>query len=305
MSPHVYKAMRALVVTAALCTGLAMVPTHLEAQTQPQIQPIPKQLPDPATTVVAVVEGEKVYLIEILHMAERLPDQYKQLPLPTVYPSLLQRAVDARLVAIAGRQAGYSENAKVKQRLKDAETQIISEIYLAEAISAKVTEDALRADYETRKQELAGGDQVKARHILLETEEDARKVIEELDKGASFAELASERSTGPSASSGGDLGWFGRGQMVPAFSDAAFGLGSGDVTTEPVQTQFGYHVILVEDRRPSKPPSFEQARERLSSEMSQKILLSILEGLRAAAEVKRFNFDGGPMQEQPAAGKKN
>ena len=305
MSPHIFKTTRALVTTAVLATALAMVPAHLEAQAPQQIQPNPTQLPDPETTVVAVVEGEKVYLIEILHMAERLPDQYKQLPLPTVYPSLLQRAVDARLVAIAGRKAGYGENTKVKQRLKDAETQIISEIYLAEVINAKVTEDALRADYEARKQELAGGDQVKARHILLETEEDARKVIEELGQGAEFAELASERSTGPSASSGGDLGWFGRNQMVPAFSDAAFGLGPGDVTTVPVKTQFGYHVILVEDRRPSSAPRFEQARERLSSEMSQKVLLSLLESLRGDADVKRFNFDGGPMQDQSATDKKN
>lgn len=302
MFSHLRGPKRASIVIAAIAAGL-MFSSPVLSQTGGQ--PAPAQLPDPATTVVARIAGEEIFLIEILRMAERLPDQYKQLPLPAVYPSLLQRSIDARLVAAAGRAAGYADNDEVKRRVRDAESQIISEIWLTTAVSEKVTEDVLRAEYEKRKDSMAGGEQVRARHILLETEETAREVIKELGAGADFAELAASKSTGPSASSGGDLGWFGKGQMVPEFSDAAFALEPGSFTKEPVKTQFGWHVILVEDRKAAEAPPFEQARQQLSSELSGEILQGILTDLRGKTEVKRFNFDGGPMPEAAPAAPKN
>ncbi len=292
---------RVTLAAAAISASIVFGATAI-AQTGGQPSAVPAQLPDPTKTVVARIAGEEIFLIEILRMAERLPDQYKQLPLPAVYPTLLQRSIDARLVAAAGRAAGYADNAEVKKRLRDAESQIISEIYLTEAVTGKVTEDALRAEYEKRKEALAGGEQVKARHILLESEADARAVIEALDKGGDFATLASEKSTGPSASSGGDLGWFAKGQMVPEFSDAAFALDPGTYTKEPVKTQFGWHVILTEDRKAGEAPPFEQARQQLSSELSGQILQDMLADLRTKTKVERFNFDGGPM---PAPQPKN
>ncbi len=292
---------RVCFAAAALAASLLFAaPASAQTGAKPSAAPAPAQLPDPAKTVVARIAGEEIFLIEILRMAERLPDQYKQLPLPAVYPSLLQRSIDARLVAAAGRAAGYADNAEVKKRLRDAESQIISEIYLTEAVTKKVTEDAVRAEYEKRKESLAGGDQVKARHILLESEADARAVIEALNKGGDFARLASEKSTGPSAASGGDLGWFSKGQMVPEFSDAAFAMEPGKYTKEPVKTQFGWHVILVEDRKAGEAPPFEQARAEISSDMSGQVLQEMLSELRGKTKVERFNFDGGPMPEAKA-----
>jgi peptidyl-prolyl cis-trans isomerase C len=302
MFSHLRGSKRACVAIAAVAASLMFSsPSLSQTGTQPGANPA--QLPDPATTVVARIAGEEIFLIEILRMAERLPDQYKQLPLPAVYPSLLQRSIDARLVAAAGRAAGFADNEEVKKRVSTAESQIISEIYLTTAVAEKVTEDALRAEYEKRKDSMAGGEQVRARHILLETEEGAREVIAELDAGSDFAELASDKSTGPSASSGGDLGWFGKGQMVPEFSDAAFALDPGTFTKEPVKTQFGWHVILVEDRKAGEAPPFEQARQQLSSDMSGEVLQEILTGLRGKIEVERLNFDGGPMPEAAPAPK--
>ena len=304
MFSHLRGATRVHVAIAAIATSLFVTGAAF-GQTGTQPSASPAQLPDPAKTVVARIAGEEIFLFEILRMAERLPDQYKQLPLPAVYPALLQRAIDARLVAAAGRAAGYGENEEVKKRLRDAESQIISEIFLTEAVGKRMTEDALRAEYEKRKSTLGGEEQVKARHILLETEAEARAVIEALNKGEDFAKLASEKSTGPSASSGGDLGWFAKGQMVPEFSDAAFGMAPGNFTTEPVKTQFGWHVILVEDRKASEAPPFEQARQQITSEMSGVILQEMLTDLRAKTEAERFNFDGGPMPEGPAPTPKN
>lgn len=304
MFSHPRGASRVHITLAAVAASLFITGSAL-AQTGTQPSAAPTQLPDPTKTVVARIAGEEILLVEILRMAERLPEQYKKLPLPAVYPSLLQRSIDARLVAAAGRAAGYAENDAVKIRVRDAENQIISEIFLTEAVGKRVTEDSLRAEYEKRKDSLASGDQVKARHILLETEEDARAVIEALNEGGDFAELASDKSTGPSASSGGDLGWFGKGQMVPEFSEAAFGLDPGTFTTEPVKTQFGFHVILVEDRKAGEAPPFEQARQQLSSEMSGAVLQEMLTDLRSKTEVEMFNFDGGPMPKGPAPAPKN
>ena len=307
MFPHIAKTARVRLAIAAIAASLfvphqtgtqAQSGSQSQSQSQTQAQP-QAVLPDPTITVVATVGEETVYLAEILQMAQRLPEQYKKLPLPAVYPSLLQRAIDARLIATAGRAAGYAENTQVKKRLHDAESQIISEIFLTEAVGDRITDEALRKRYEERKASFAGGDQVKARHILLETEEVAREVIAEMAKGGDFAALAAKHSTGPSATSGGDLGWFAEGQMVPEFSAAAFALAPGELTTEPVKTQFGWHVILVEDRKTGEAPPFEQARQQLASDMSQTILREMLEVLRKETKVEQFNFDGGPMPQAP------
>ncbi len=303
MFPHIAKTARVRLAIAAIAASL-FVPHQLAAQAGTQAQSGSQaqsqaMLPDPTTTVVATIGEETVYLAEILQMAQRLPEQYKKLPLPTVYPSLLQRAIDARLIASAGRAAGYAENTQVKKRLRDAESQIISEIFLTEAVGNRITDEALRKSYEERKASFAGGDQVKARHILLETEEVAREVIAEMVKGGDFAALATKHSTGPSAASGGDLGWFAEGQMVPEFSTAAFALAPGEFTTEPVKTQFGWHVILVEDYKTGEALPFEKARQQLASDMSEMILREMLEVLRKETKVEQFNFDGGPMPQAP------
>jgi peptidyl-prolyl cis-trans isomerase C len=177
------------------------------------------------------------------------------------------------------------------------EDQIISEIFLTKTIGSQVTEEALQKIYSETKSEMASGDQIKARHILLDSEEKAMEIIKKLQAGGEFAKLASEYSTGPSAASGGDLGWFGEGQMVPEFSKAAFALNPGDIVTKPVKTQFGWHIILVEDRKVSAPPSFDEAKEQLASTMSQKLLKELIETLRTKAKIVRFQADGTPIKD--------
>jgi len=247
------------------------------------------------TKVVATVDGKPIFLSEILQMAQRLPDQYKQMSLEAVYPSLLSRAIDSKLVSLEGRRSGFSENPEVKKRLNQIEDQIISEIFLTKTIGSKVTKEALQNIYLKTKSKMTSGDQVKARHILLDSEQKALQIIKKLQDGEEFSKLASEHSTGPSAASGGDLGWFGEGQMVPEFSKAAFALNPGDIVTQPVKTQFGWHVIMVEDRKIAAPPSFEEAKEQLASDMSQKLLKQMIEELRSRAKIIRFQVDGKPV----------
>jgi peptidyl-prolyl cis-trans isomerase C len=257
----------------------------------------PKPLEKMETKIVATVDGKPIFLSEIIGMAQRLPEQYRKMSLEAVYPSLLTRAIDSKLVTLEGRRAGFSKDPDVKKRLLDVEDQIISEIFLTKTIGSQVTEEALQKIYSETKSEMASGDQIKARHILLDSEEKAMEIIKKLQAGGEFAKLASEYSTGPSAASGGDLGWFGEGQMVPEFSKAAFALNPGDIVTKPVKTQFGWHIILVEDRKVSAPPSFDEAKEQLASTMSQKLLKELIETLRTKAEIVRFQADGTPIKD--------
>ena len=255
---------------------------------------------NPMTTVVAKVEDEEIYLYEILQRAQALPEQYRQATLADLYPALLDMEISQRVAARAGRLAGYAEKEEVRVRVRSAETEIITEIYLRDRVIEHATEDALRAEYEARRATLGEEEKVRARHILLETEEEARDVISDLDQGAVFADLARDRSTGPSGAQGGDLGWFTRGNMVPAFSDAAFSLSPGEYTTEPVQTDFGWHVILLEDRQEGRIPEFEEARQELERIVAKETLDRILADLMAKTTVVRFNVDGTPLSE-PAA----
>jgi peptidyl-prolyl cis-trans isomerase C len=270
-----------------------LVPTQLSAGTDTKSLDLKA---NPATIIVAMVAENPIYLSEIHQMAQRLPEQYKKMSLDAVYPSLLTRAIDAKLVSLEGRKSGFSEDIDVKKRLSEIEGQIISEVFLTKTIGAQVTESALRKIYQETKSQMAGDDQVKARHILLDGEEKALQILKKLKNGEEFSKLASEYSTGPSAASGGDLGWFGKRQMVPAFSEAAFALSPGDIVTQPVKTQFGWHIIMVEDRRTAEPPSFKEAQEQLASNLSQTLLKQLIETLRKKSKIERFQTDGTPNQ---------
>jgi peptidyl-prolyl cis-trans isomerase C len=132
----------------------------------------------------------------------------------------------------------------------------------------------------------------------VKSKEEADAVIKELQNGADFATLAQQRSTGPSASNGGDLGFFRRDQMVPAFADAAFALQPGQFTAEPVQTQFGWHVIKVFERR-TVEPTFEESEPQLRQEVAREIVTALVSDLHEGAKIERFNFDGTPVQDKP------
>lgn len=142
------------------------------------------------------------------------------------------------------------------------------------------TDEEILAEYAAQI-EMAPNRQFKARHILVETQTAANDLITELDDGADFQELAKSHSTGPSGPNGGDLGWFAPNQMVKPFSDAVAELSDGGYTTEPVQTQFGWHVILREDSRDSEPPTLESVRDAIKQRVEQRKLQKYLEQLRA------------------------
>jgi len=254
---------------------------------------------DPAEDpVVAKVNGQEIRQSTILEMAGRLPAQY-QANLQAVMPLLVERAVDFKLLAEAGRGAGLAGDDEVKDRLARAESDIIRDVYLEREIEERLTQERVVARYEQMIEENPPQPEIRARHILLETDEDARAVIAELDGGADFAELAKEKSTGPSGPQGGDLGFFQAEQMVPEFSQAAFALEPGSYSSEPVQTQFGFHVIKVEDSRLPDPPALEEMEPEIRRALTSEVVDEVVAGLREGAEIEivKAEEESGPMQE--------
>ncbi len=249
--------------------------------------------------VVARVEGTPIFRNEVLRAFSTLPKQMQQAGLATVYPNLLERMVQQRLLVIEGRKNNMAENAIVKQRLKHLEDAVIGEVYLNQLIEQNITPGSLEAQYKEFLAQNPPAEEVRARHILLKTEVDAKNVIGHLSAGKSFEDAAREFSTGPSASNGGDLGYFKRGDMVKPFADAAFALKAGDVTPLPVKTRFGWHVILVEDKRSNAPPSFEKMKPRLLRETGRNIAVGVMQQMTEGAKVDRFTLEGKPLPAAP------
>jgi peptidyl-prolyl cis-trans isomerase C len=175
--------------------------------------------------------------------------------------------------------------------------QIASERALQSALVSRevgpsITEAAVRAKYDAEIANKPGVEEVRARHILVDSEEKARKLIADLKAGADFATVAKDNSTDPGAAQGGDLGFFKATDMLPEFSAAAFTLKIGDFTIDPVQTRYGWHVIKLEERRNAAAPTFEQAYPELRQTMIQDGINKVLTKARTLVKVERFNQDG-------------
>jgi len=282
------------ILAAGIISGGALL-----AADRPAIQPTPApqtQTPLPSgNLVVARVDGNELRFSDVEAAQQSLPPQAKKLPLEQIYPMLLERMVDGMLVTEAGRKEHLDQDPELQHRLKLYEDRLIQEAYLSRAIKNAETDDRLKARYETFIKDKTDQDEVHARHILVKTEAEAKSIISELDKGADFAALAKQHSTDPGAGSGGDLGYFSRSNMVKDFADAAFALPAGQYTKTPVKTEFGWHVIKVEDHRAGKPPSFEEARQEVSQLVAHDVVDAKLKELRGAAKIETFGLDGKPL----------
>lgn len=236
--------------------------------------------------IAATVDGHAIHLSEVEQARTLLPQQVQAQPMELVYDILLDSLINSRLAASKARDLGLHEQPEFKQRMARIGEQILERMLLAQYIEQRVTEDSLAERYAQIKEELAGQKEIHARHILVKAEDVASALIEKLDDGEDFADLAREYSIGPSGTEGGDLGWFGPGQMVPAFEEAANTLDPGSYSEKPVETQFGWHVILVEEKRPITVPEFAQMRPALVNELSAELGQKLMTDLRGDAKIK-------------------
>ena len=265
----------------ALAVTLAMAPGGVQAAND-----------DP---VVATVNGVKIHKSMLVDAQQLLPQQYQQIPLMQIYPALVDTVIDMKLSAADARKKKLHETEHFKVLMSRIEEQMLQRTVLQAEMDKALTEEAIKKRYDAIVANSGLSAEVHARHILVKTEDEANTIIKDLQGGADFIVTAKEKSTGPSGPNGGDLGFFGKGQMVPEFEKAAFAMEKGEISNAPVKTQFGWHIIKVEDRRKSEPPTFDSIKQKLQTEISQETGSNYVAGLRKVAKIKRFDLDGKPL----------
>lgn len=246
-------------------------------------------------TVLAVINGHEIKRSAVEVLQTQLPRQYQTVPLEQIFPALVELMMNTHLVVGDAKARKLDQDADYLTRRTLAENQALERYAMQKEVTDKIDDALVQARYKKMVSELSSSGQISARHILVKTEDEAKAVIKELDSGADFAEVAKKKSTGPSGPSGGDLGSFSRGQMVPPFEKAAFALAKGAYTKNPVQTQFGWHVIKVEDIQAQPAPSFEEASPQIRQGLQQEIATAYFERLRKGANIKLFGLDGLPL----------
>ncbi len=230
----------------------------------------------------ALVNGEPISLTQVARHAE----QRGSADAPVSNEDALAELVNLQLLRQEAIRRGIDREPATVEEIARQEVAVLANAMVQRYVEeSPVSEEQLTSEYEVQTASLIGKE-YNARHILLDDEQSAREVIAELQGGADFATLASERSTGPSASQGGDLGWFRANQMVPAFTQALLGLDVGSVTDEPVQTRFGWHVIELVGVRDVPKPAFEDVRQQLRTIVTNKRLRAFVEELREVAKIE-------------------
>ena len=217
-----------------------------------------------------------------------MPKEIQSQPFLNYYEELLVRVIDIRLIAQEAKKINLTDDASVKAAIEFVTEKILMQAYLAKYVQENITEESLKISYENYIADVTSREEIKASHILLDTEEEALLIIKQLNNDENFEELAKIKSKGPSGPSGGDLGWFGRGQMVPAFENEAFNLTLGEISQKPVQTQFGWHVIKVLEKRIPEAPSFESIKVNLIQDNERRLISKRIQELRKVASIKKM-----------------
>jgi len=244
--------------------------------------------------IVANVDGIEVRLSEVESAHATMPEQYRAVPLDQIFEPLLENLVGTKLLVREARRQKLDQEADVQRTLRRVEEQVLEGAALRAHLDEAITEEKIRARYDAMIADEVGRVELHARHILVATEDEAKAIIVDLNEGADFAATARDKSTGPSGPNGGDLGFFSRETMVKPFADAAFDMADGEYSSAPVQTQFGWHVIKVEERRTAPPPAFEETAPEIQQEMVREEQRALLEGLKEGVTIERFNMDGTP-----------
>src|ERR1700719_862757 len=238
--------------------------------------------------VLAKVNGVEIRQSDVALAEEELGPSLAQMDPATKDENVLAFLIDMKIVSKAAEDKKVQDGEEFKKRLAFTRSRLLMDSLLASEGKAATTDDAMKKVYEDASKQITGEQEVHARHILVETEDDAKAVKEELNKGADFAELAKKKSKDPGASDGGDLGFFTKDQMVPEFSAVAFSLEPGKIS-DPVKTQFGWHIIKVEEKRNRKAPDFEQVKSQIETYVTRKAQSDYVAKLRETAKVERMD----------------
>lgn len=272
-----------LIMSGALAVLMALPAT---AQDTAAEAPTPQ-------TVLATVGGTDITLGHVIAMRATLPQQFQALPDSTLFPALVEQLIEqTALSASVGDDLSFFERVTLDNETRN----FVANAALTRAAEAAVTDDALTAAYDAFVVEFSGQEpspEFNAAHILVETEEEATALRAELEEGAEFADVAREHSTDGAAAGGGALGWFGLGMMIPEFENAVIEMEAGEIS-QPIETQFGWHIVLLNETRMSSAPAFEDVREELSAELQREAARALIEDLKAATSIDRMFEDMDP-----------
>jgi peptidyl-prolyl cis-trans isomerase C len=285
-----YRSLTALSFSFALLMAGSAFAQSDSSTTEP-VAPALEQAVEPATSqIVARVNGIDISYAEVLISYQNLPKQYRSLPVTAIQEQLVGRLIEQKLLVGLAKSKGVEKDAEFIAQKEYLVSSLLEQSLIADLYESSITDEDLQEAYKALVAKSGENEEIRARHILLKEKVEAEAVIASLEAGGDFVELAKEKSTGPTGPRGGDLGYFQSGQMVKPFADAAFALEIGGFTKEPVQTQFGWHVILTEDRRAVAPPAFEESKETLLQELQEGILSSVLAAETKKATIEKFPF---------------
>ncbi len=281
---------------ALLALGLSVNTVYAEEPETTSEPTAEAKINHSANTVIAVVNGEDITLGHLILAQAALPEQYRTLPDDVLFNLLIEQLIQQTVL----KQQLHGEVPQgVKFSIDNQSRSLLAGEVISRIMASSQDEDAIYEAYEARYSTHSSDNEFNASHILVETEERAKEVKAELDSGVDFEVMAKSSSIGPSGPNGGALGWFGTGQMVPEFENAVLEMRSGDISN-PVQTQFGWHVIKLNDRRKISAPEFDEVREQLAQEIAQQAVEDRLSQLTTDAEVERpeiENFDPAVMRD--------
>lgn len=252
--------------------------------------PLAAETKPDAATVIARVNGDEITLGHVIATAAALPEQYQQIEDDVLYDLILDQLIQQQL--LSQQQDTLS---KLNTLALENEARSMRAVQAVDAlIDENLTDDVIQDAYDAQYADFEGSDEFNASHILVETEDKAKEIKAQLDDGADFAEMAKEHSTGPSGPNGGELGWFGPGQMVPEFEAAVIALDKGQIS-EPVKTQFGWHLVTLNDKRKTEAPELEQVRAELTQTLQQGVIQARIDELTREADIDRPAPEGaGP-----------
>ncbi len=262
----------------------------------------PEKVHGPDDPVVAKVNGAPVYRTDVLDFIKTLPPQMQQVDPKSIFPMALEQVVNGKIVDEKAKAENLSQDPDVVKRMADAKLQIVRAVYAEHAIAKDFSQEAVQKAYDDIVKNMPKVEEVHARHILVDSEKQAKDIIVKLNAGAKFEDLAKEFSKDKANSaSGGDLGYFAQTDMVKEFADAAFALKANEYTKAPVKTQFGFHVIQSLDKRARPAPKLEDVKTQLEAQVRRDILNKLVGTWRSGATVEEFDYDGKPVAKAETA----
>jgi peptidyl-prolyl cis-trans isomerase C len=252
-----------------------------------------------ADPVLGSVDGKLIYLSDLTRVASTLPGPMRNAPFDQIMPVLLDRMIDHEALIMTAHRLGLDKKPDVQRDMRAAADLVLERAYLGQVTPSQVTDAAIQARYNRQYANRPATDEVRARHILVGSEAEAKAVLDQLKAGADFATLARVISKDPDGKQGGDLGFFRRDQVWPGFADVAFSLQPGQVGQKPVHNEFGWHVIKVEERRLVAPPTLSEVREQIRKDLTAQAVQAAISDARGQMIIHRFNLDGSEVEAGP------